>query len=85
MSQNAPNSQSTLRANKEVFFFRLVCAARQQGDCFELTGCSQEREIEKVNAFYLQKEAEVWPHHLVLPTTAMLTTLKVFPAIENIG
>ncbi|KAL1953488.1 hypothetical protein VTO42DRAFT_2767 [Malbranchea cinnamomea] len=32
--------QSALRANKEVFFFRL------------------EREIEKVNVFYLQKEAE---------------------------
>ncbi|BDD61908.1 hypothetical protein MAP00_006927 [Monascus purpureus] len=32
--------QTALRANKEVFFFRL------------------EREIEKVNAFYLQKEAE---------------------------
>ncbi|RMZ84144.1 hypothetical protein DV738_g530, partial [Chaetothyriales sp. CBS 135597] len=32
--------QATLRANKEVFFFRL------------------EREIEKVNVFYLQKEAE---------------------------
>ncbi|RMZ91935.1 hypothetical protein DV736_g806, partial [Chaetothyriales sp. CBS 134916] len=34
------NPQATLRANKEVFFFRL------------------EREIEKVNVFYLQKEAE---------------------------
>lgn len=32
--------QAALRANKEVFFFRL------------------EREIEKVNAFYLQKESE---------------------------
>ncbi|KAJ5113557.1 hypothetical protein N7456_002091, partial [Penicillium angulare] len=32
--------QASLRANKEVFFFRL------------------EREIEKVNAFYLQKESE---------------------------
>jgi CDK inhibitor PHO81 len=40
--QNVPEAQAALRANKEVFFFRL------------------EREIEKVNAFYLQKEAEVW-------------------------
>ncbi|RMZ79581.1 hypothetical protein DV737_g3341, partial [Chaetothyriales sp. CBS 132003] len=38
VSQEDP--QATLRANKEVFFFRL------------------EREIEKVNVFYLQKEAE---------------------------
>ncbi|KAL4993451.1 hypothetical protein BDV10DRAFT_26181 [Aspergillus recurvatus] len=38
--QNASEAQAALRANKEVFFFRL------------------EREIEKVNAFYLQKEAE---------------------------
>ncbi|KAL5366412.1 ankyrin repeat protein nuc-2 [Aspergillus floccosus] len=38
--QNVPEAQAALRANKEVFFFRL------------------EREIEKVNAFYLQKEAE---------------------------
>ncbi|PLB34018.1 putative cyclin dependent kinase inhibitor Pho81 [Aspergillus candidus] len=37
---HVPESQAALRANKEVFFFRL------------------EREIEKVNAFYLQKEAE---------------------------
>ncbi|KAJ5907958.1 hypothetical protein N7495_000640, partial [Penicillium taxi] len=34
------NPQALLRANKEVFFFRL------------------EREIEKVNTFYLQKESE---------------------------
>ncbi|KAL4763136.1 SPX domain-containing protein [Aspergillus foveolatus] len=40
ISQNASEAQAALRANKEVFFFRL------------------EREIEKVNAFYLQKEAE---------------------------
>ncbi|PWY63549.1 ankyrin repeat protein nuc-2 [Aspergillus heteromorphus CBS 117.55] len=40
VTQNVPEAQATLRANKEVFFFRL------------------EREIEKVNAFYLQKEAE---------------------------
>ncbi|KAL4929611.1 putative cyclin dependent kinase inhibitor Pho81 [Aspergillus undulatus] len=38
--QNASEAQAALRANKEVFFFRL------------------EREIEKVNTFYLQKEAE---------------------------
>ncbi|OJJ44827.1 hypothetical protein ASPZODRAFT_2112022 [Penicilliopsis zonata CBS 506.65] len=38
--QDALDPQAALRANKEVFFFRL------------------EREIEKVNAFYLQKEAE---------------------------
>ncbi|KAJ5495634.1 Ankyrin repeat protein nuc-2 [Penicillium diatomitis] len=42
--------QAALRANKEVFFFRL----------WLLTGIlpRQEREIEKVNAFYLQKESE---------------------------
>ncbi|KAL4813043.1 hypothetical protein BDW67DRAFT_116993 [Aspergillus spinulosporus] len=40
ITQNASEAQAALRANKEVFFFRL------------------EREIEKVNAFYLQKEAE---------------------------
>ncbi|KAE8556355.1 hypothetical protein EYB25_001056 [Talaromyces marneffei] len=43
-AQGAPpadlDPQSALRANKEVFFFRL------------------EREIEKVNAFYVQKELE---------------------------
>ncbi|KAL4911727.1 hypothetical protein BDW62DRAFT_47648 [Aspergillus aurantiobrunneus] len=38
--QNASEAQAALRANKEVFFFRL------------------EREIERVNTFYLQKEAE---------------------------
>lgn len=40
VAQNVPEAQAALRANKEVFFFRL------------------EREIEKVNTFYLQKEAE---------------------------
>ncbi|KAH1493811.1 hypothetical protein KXV92_006616 [Aspergillus fumigatus] len=38
--EGAPDAQAALRANKEVFFFRL------------------EREIEKVNTFYLQKESE---------------------------
>ncbi|RVX73063.1 hypothetical protein B0A52_02189 [Exophiala mesophila] len=37
---SASDAQAALRANKEVFFFRL------------------EREIEKVNVFYIQKEAE---------------------------
>jgi CDK inhibitor PHO81 len=41
VAQEVLDPQAALRANKEVFFFRL------------------EREIEKVNAFYLQKEAEV--------------------------
>ncbi|KAL1965152.1 hypothetical protein VTN77DRAFT_6065 [Rasamsonia byssochlamydoides] len=40
VAQDTLDPQAALRANKEVFFFRL------------------EREIEKVNAFYLQKEAE---------------------------
>ncbi|KAL1983564.1 hypothetical protein VTN96DRAFT_10224 [Rasamsonia emersonii] len=40
VTQDPLDPQAALRANKEVFFFRL------------------EREIEKVNAFYLQKEAE---------------------------
>ncbi|KAB8076303.1 ankyrin repeat protein nuc-2 [Aspergillus leporis] len=40
IAQDVPEAQAALRANKEVFFFRL------------------EREIEKVNTFYLQKEAE---------------------------
>lgn len=39
-SSDVLDAQAALRANKEVFFFRL------------------EREIEKVNVFYLQKEAE---------------------------
>ncbi|KAJ9198465.1 hypothetical protein DTO021D3_5136 [Paecilomyces variotii] len=38
--EHPSDPQAALRANKEVFFFRL------------------EREIEKVNAFYLQKESE---------------------------
>ncbi|THC94601.1 hypothetical protein EYZ11_005924 [Aspergillus tanneri] len=40
VDEDVPETQVALRANKEVFFFRL------------------EREIEKVNTFYLQKEAE---------------------------
>lgn len=39
-TQDVLDPQASLRANKEVFFFRL------------------EREIEKVNAFYLHKESE---------------------------
>ncbi|KAK2607431.1 hypothetical protein N8I77_006103 [Diaporthe amygdali] len=38
------DSQAALQANKATFFFQLV---------------DQERELEKVNAFYLQKEAEL--------------------------
>jgi hypothetical protein len=34
----------------------------------------QERELEKVNAFYLQKEAEVSPIHLRLVDVRRLTS-----------
>jgi hypothetical protein len=40
VAQNVPDSQAALRANKEVFFFKLVCAVRQQEGVFSLTGCS---------------------------------------------
>lgn len=59
-AQDVPEAQAALRANKEVFFFRLVGirAGIGRGDIL-IDRTIQEREIEKVNAFYLQKEAEV--------------------------
>jgi hypothetical protein len=80
-----------LRANREVFFFRLVCC------CLGLRGYdllteSQEREIEKVNVLYIQKEAEVsatisptlFP---TLQTELMLIFLfwKVFLTLEDLA
>ncbi|XHG00506.1 hypothetical protein AWENTII_003952 [Aspergillus wentii] len=58
-SQNAADTQSALRANKEVFFFKL------------------EREIEKVNAFYLQKEAEVSPSQFSLRLKTLVDKKRV--------
>ncbi|KPI44654.1 Ankyrin repeat protein nuc-2 [Cyphellophora attinorum] len=54
--------QAALRANKEVFFFRL------------------EREIEKVNVFYLQKEAE-----FSLRLKTLLDKKRVIQARINAG
>ncbi|KAK4130859.1 hypothetical protein BT67DRAFT_445179 [Trichocladium antarcticum] len=50
--------QAALQANKATFFFQLVSAAAPTCPTLE-ADCGQERELEKVNAFYLQKEAEV--------------------------
>jgi CDK inhibitor PHO81 len=56
------DSQAALQANKATFFFQLVCQdvtqAPDDPSSVMLTR-EQERELEKVNAFYLQKEAEV--------------------------
>lgn len=56
--------QAALRANKEVFFFRLVrdllvSLIERACDDTDFYGGIQEREIEKVNEFYIQKESEV--------------------------
>lgn len=58
LSTEPPDPQAALKANKATFFFRLVSFAcpltrLAQSHVF------QERELEKVNAFYLLKEAEV--------------------------
>lgn len=47
-----------MQANRATFFFRLVNFRRRDGVVDDLT-LEQERELEKVNKFYLQKEAEV--------------------------
>lgn len=60
VAQEVLDPQAALRANKEVFFFRLVCFhATCSLSKLGANSSQQEREIEKVNAFYLQKEAEV--------------------------
>ncbi|KAL5324196.1 hypothetical protein ACEPPN_008740 [Leptodophora sp. 'Broadleaf-Isolate-01'] len=46
------DSQAALQANKATFFFQLLSS-------FAMLTADQERELEKVNAFYLQKEAEL--------------------------
>lgn len=56
------DSQAALQANKATFFFQLVSrpyppyVMPAQPEILTVT---QERELEKVNTFYLQKEAEV--------------------------
>lgn len=58
--------QALLQANKATFFFRLVWR-----DLFRIFPNKhththhQERELERVNAFYLQKEAEVRSESLI--------------------
>jgi len=47
-----------LQANKATFFFQLV-SFQQPDQKRKMLTEQQERELEKVNAFYLQKEAEV--------------------------
>lgn len=44
--------------NRATFFFKLVCATRLDQSLFRLTFL-KERELDKVNTFYLQKEAEL--------------------------
>lgn len=50
---------------------------------------AQEREIEKVNAFYLQKEAEVFCPHSTKPVIkwwgSQLIFIAVFLAPKNIA
>ena len=66
LAQNAPHPplevldpQMSLQANKATFFFRLVSFNRRGSFLVIQLTVHQERELEKVNAFYLQKEAEV--------------------------
>jgi CDK inhibitor PHO81 len=49
--------QTSLQANKATFFFRVVSIFFP--GVGKVTHGGQERELEKVNTFYLQKEAEV--------------------------
>jgi CDK inhibitor PHO81 len=61
LAQNASaatDPQALLQANKATFFFRVVSNTAHLFFSFWLI-TFQERELEKVNAFYLQKEAEV--------------------------
>jgi CDK inhibitor PHO81 len=57
------DSQAALQANKATFFFQLVsslwCYVFVMNIPKWLLNEEQERELDKVNAFYLQKEAEV--------------------------
>ncbi len=59
------DSQAALQANKATFFFQLVrqdvprCRQESEDRSSVMLTSEQERELEKVNAFYLQKEAEV--------------------------
>jgi len=56
-SAEPPDPQAALKANKATFFFRLVSLL--PSDVAAASHVFQERELEKVNAFYLLKEAEV--------------------------
>ena len=56
---SAVDSQAALQANKATFFFQLVSRTLSIDDHDRMLKAQQERELEKVNAFYLQKEAEV--------------------------
>jgi CDK inhibitor PHO81 len=53
------DTQAALQANKATFFFQLVSRATRRKGQRGMLSAIQERELEKVNAFYLQKEAEV--------------------------
>lgn len=82
--------QTVLRANKEVFFFRLVRHNVAHWVGIHTHSClAQEREIEKVNAFYLQKEAEVFCPHSSKPVIrwwgSQLIFIAVFLAPKNIA
>lgn len=50
------NQQTRLQANKATFFFKLV---RKLHPNMSTILIYQERELDKVNTFYLQKEAEL--------------------------
>lgn len=66
--EGATDPQMALQANKATFFFRLVCGRAEDaaGACSPVSERERnvliggkERELDKVNEFYLQKEAEV--------------------------
>ncbi|POR39640.1 Ankyrin repeat protein nuc-2, partial [Tolypocladium paradoxum] len=81
------DSQAALQANKATFFFQLVRAPSRLAHLEKAADSYiQERELDKVNAFYLQKEAELTPAvQLKIRLKTLLDKKKVLKTRQGVS
>lgn len=73
--------QTSLQANKATFFFRVVSSLTTSSWHRTYICHIQERELEKVNKFYLQKEAEVLLSYTI--TVSLAYAVPATPSFEH--